>query len=81
MRGWRKERVLRATDTVGRPVLVATGLTTDVRGDEVVGLAVAVGGTDLDDAPSVALTLERGTRLIANLRSSLADLLERRGGV
>jgi hypothetical protein len=66
-RGWRKERVLRTTDTVGRPITVTTGLTTDNDGADVVGLAISGG-------PSAVIALDRGTRLLANLRSSLTDL-------
>ena len=80
-RGWRKERVLQTTDTLGRPVVVTTGLTTDARGDEVVGLAVSFGGAAFEDVPTAVLTLEFGAHLVADLRESLADLLERRGGV
>lgn len=67
VRGWRKERSLRTTDTVGRPITVTTGLTTDNGGAAVVGLAI-------DGGPSAVVALDRGARLVANLRSSLGDL-------
>lgn len=73
-RGWRKQRTLITKDTTGRPVQVTTGLTTDAQGDEVVGLAIGNG-------PSAVVDLGNGSELSANLRLSLADLLEHRGGV
>ena len=66
-RGWRKERAIRTTDTTGRRVAVTTGLTTDVDGADVVGLAI-------DGGPSAVVALDRGARLVANLRASLSDL-------
>jgi hypothetical protein len=77
-RGWRKERVVRTTDTAGNQVDITTGLTRDPGGETVVGLAI-------NDGPSAILRIDdrtnSGGQLIANLRASLADLLEHRGGV
>jgi hypothetical protein len=61
------------TDTVGRPTTVTTGLTTDNDGEDVVGLAI-------DGGPSAVVTLADGSKLLANLRSSLDDLQDRRDG-
>lgn len=73
-RGWRRERTLRTTDTAGAPIDVTTGLTTDAKGDEVVGIAIGGG-------PTATVTIGSGSELVANLRASLSDLLEHRGGV
>lgn len=64
---------MQTTDTLGRPVTVTTGLTTDLTGEDVIGLAIGGG-------PSAVITLEHGARLQANLRKSLADLRNRRDG-
>lgn len=74
-RGWRKERSIRTTDTMGTDVEVTTGLVKGPDGTVVVGLAI-------DDGPSAVLRIDdSGPHLLANLRNSLADLLEHRGGV
>lgn len=74
-RGWRKERVVRTTDTAGSGIEVTTGLTRDPKGESVVGIAIG-------DGPSAILRLNSsGPHLIAAVRESLADLLEHRGGV
>lgn len=73
VRGWRKERVLWTTDSSGVPVPVTTGLTTDVKDEEVVGLAIGNG-------PTATVDLDSGSKLVTNLRQSLADWLERRRG-
>ncbi|MFF4600030.1 hypothetical protein [Amycolatopsis sp. NPDC001319] len=62
------------TSTVGRRIEVTVGLTTDVRGNQVIGLAVGGG-------PSAVLALggrdNTGGRLIVNLRAALSDLAEK----
>lgn len=79
VRGWRKERVARTTDTAGQPIAVTTGLTVDVHDNEVVGLAIDALGPVATVGPSAVLTLEIGSEVAGNLRSSLTDLLQRRG--
>lgn len=53
---------------------MTTGLTTDVDGDEVVGIAIGNG-------PTATVQLDNGSKVVTNLRASLADWLRRRGGV
>ncbi|WP_084469875.1 hypothetical protein [Amycolatopsis benzoatilytica] len=80
MRGWRKERVLWTADTAGRPVAVTTGLTVDRHGDDVGGLAINALGQVSEVGPSAVLMLDSGAELVSNLRLSLTDLLDLRGG-
>jgi hypothetical protein len=80
VRGWRRERTTETTDTLGRPVAVTSGLTVDAHDNEVVGLGITMIGSVTELGPSVVLTLETGSDVAGNLRASLTDLLERRGG-
>ncbi|MBB1154016.1 hypothetical protein [Amycolatopsis dendrobii] len=72
-RGWRQQRTISTTDTIGRKVNVITGITRNADGKEVVALGIAHG-------PTATLPRAEGNALIKNVRAALTELLSHPGG-
>ncbi|MEC3974723.1 hypothetical protein [Amycolatopsis sp. H20-H5] len=64
-RGWRRTRVVSSVDSLGRPVTVTTGLTTNTAGEVVAAIGIDNGPTAILDSLDVAVNIEQ---TLADLR-------------